>query len=54
MQTRYTSIKLPVVLAEQIKHIVPMFGFTSVSDFVLDAVRVHLREYNDLVTRSKP
>ena len=47
----YTSVKIPKPLSEQIRHLCPMFGFTSVSDFVLDATRSSLREYNDMVTK---
>jgi len=40
----YTSVKLPKALAEQISDISEKSGYRSVSDFVLDATRTHLRE----------
>lgn len=42
--TNYTSIKLPQVLAEQIREISEKKGYTSVSDFVVFATRSKLKE----------
>lgn len=35
----YTSVKIPKVLADQIREIMIPLGFRSVSEFVLDATR---------------
>ncbi|MCH6576001.1 MAG: ribbon-helix-helix protein, CopG family, partial [Bacteroidetes bacterium] len=40
----YTSIKLPKNLEVQISEITEKGGYRSVSDFVLEATRSHLRE----------
>lgn len=42
--TMYTSVKLPKTLAKQINEITETGGYRSVSDFVLEATRSHLRE----------
>ena len=49
----YTSVKIPKPLSEQIKHIMYGFGYTSVSDFVLDATRTQMRELGYLWTKQE-
>lgn len=42
---KYTSVKLPKTLADKINKIADSNGYRSVSDFVLEATRKHLREF---------
>jgi len=42
--TTYTSVKIPKAISEEIRDISESKGYRSVSDFVLDATRSHLRE----------
>ena len=49
----YTSIKLPIALADEIRKIIDKKGFTSVSDFVLFATRIQLKEESKTDTNYK-
>ncbi len=40
----YTSVPLPKVLADQIKAIGAAKGYRSVTEFVVEATRIHLNE----------
>jgi len=42
---KYISIKIPKVLAERIRSNLDKWGYTSVTDFVVHATRVHLQRY---------
>jgi len=43
----YMSIKIPKVLADRIRVNLDKWGYTSVTDFVVHATRVHLLRYVD-------
>lgn len=43
---KWTNIPLPVVLVKKIEEIKDVAGYSSVSEFVREAVRVRLRELN--------
>ena len=45
--TDYISVKIPMVLANNIRSILEKTGFTSVTNFVLYAARQLLREIED-------
>jgi len=43
--SEYTSIKLPKVLGIKINKIAELEGYRSVSEFVLEATREHLKRF---------
>ncbi|MCH7560568.1 MAG: ribbon-helix-helix protein, CopG family [Thaumarchaeota archaeon] len=43
-QKEYTSIKVPVVLADKIKGLAEKQGYRSVSEFIMEATRKHLKD----------
>lgn len=43
----YTSIKIPKVLSEKILSIADTFGYRSVSEFVMEATREHLKRIQE-------
>ncbi len=43
-QKEYTSIKMPMVLANRIRDVAKDQGYRSVSEFVMEATRRHLKE----------
>jgi len=45
LQTGYTSIKMPTALAEKIKSVANDEGYRSVSEFVMEATRMRLKDF---------
>lgn len=45
-QKEYTSIKVPMVLADKIRSVAEKQGYRSVSEFVMEATRRHLRDFS--------
>jgi len=43
-QKEYTSIKMPMVLADKIRDVAEEQGYRSVSEFVMEATRKHLKD----------
>jgi len=44
-QTRYTSIKVPNVLADKIRNVADEEGYRSVSEFIMEATRIRLKDF---------
>jgi len=44
-QTGYTSIKMPISLAQKIKSVANEEGYRSVSEFVMEATRMRLKDF---------
>jgi hypothetical protein len=42
----YTNVKLPIALRDRIKPLLEPLGFRNVTEFIIDAVRLRLRELN--------
>ena len=47
MKCPYTSVKIPKVLAERIKKVCEPLGYRSVSEFILDATRRRLEQFEN-------
>lgn len=45
-QKEYTSIKVPMVLADKIRNVADDQGYRSVSEFVMEATRMRLKDFH--------
>lgn len=44
----YTSVKIPKILSEKITKILDKNGYRSVSEFIMEAIREHLKGINNV------